>query len=390
MNQKSIFALVCAGGGAHGAYQVGVLKYIHEHFSVGKRSPFQLFAGSSCGALNTSFYAAQSFDAYASRLWLEELWLNFHVPQYHGNIFKNSIATIYRHWRRDPMEKEIMLALLDPKPMTDVIRKGFQRSNLEKSFAEGSTLGIGVAATELLSGRTCWFQEGTHATAWNLFHSVGVLDRIEDKHIAASCSVPIFLPPVKIGPRFYLDGQVSLERPLSAAISMGATRILNIGTDKPAPLELPNYDATMTKPKMTKVIRMLINRLAHDAAGSEAAEIQMFNRFYQALSRRKQRNKPNEHPFPLFHEKSIPSHYHPLEIYLFYPSKRIRETEGVVRSESGTEARTKRTSFMFHESFIRELINLGYSDGKINHDTLHSFFNPEVKKKWRFFRKRKD
>ena len=86
-----IYGLVCAGGGAHGAYQVGVLKYLHEKFCEDQKSPFEIFTGSSCGALNTTFYAAQSFDACSSRLWLEDLWLHFHVPAYHGNILKNAM-----------------------------------------------------------------------------------------------------------------------------------------------------------------------------------------------------------------------------------------------------------------------------------------------------------
>ena len=86
-----VYGLVCAGGGAHGAYQVGVLKYIHEHFCDGEASPFRVFSGTSAGSLNTSFFAAQSFDARSSRLWMEEMWLDFHVPAYHGNVVKNSI-----------------------------------------------------------------------------------------------------------------------------------------------------------------------------------------------------------------------------------------------------------------------------------------------------------
>ena len=73
MSNNPIYGLVCAGGGAHGAYQVGVLKYIHEKFSVHSQSPFRIFAGSSCGALNTSFFASRSYDAIDSRLELEEL-----------------------------------------------------------------------------------------------------------------------------------------------------------------------------------------------------------------------------------------------------------------------------------------------------------------------------
>ena len=77
-----------------------------------------------------------------------------------------------------------------------------------------------MAATELISGRTCWFQEGSRAAPWTLFHSVGILDHIQNEHLVASCSVPVFLPPVRIGNRYFLDGSISLERPLSAAVSM--------------------------------------------------------------------------------------------------------------------------------------------------------------------------
>ena len=58
-NEGPTYALVCAGGGAHGAYQVGVLKYIHEHFCRGDASPFRVFSGTSAGSLNTAFFASR-------------------------------------------------------------------------------------------------------------------------------------------------------------------------------------------------------------------------------------------------------------------------------------------------------------------------------------------
>ena len=368
MKDKPCYGLVCAGGGAHGAYQVGVLKYIHEHFSNGNRSPFQIFAGSSCGALNTSFYAAQSFDAHASRLWLEELWLDFHVPAYHGNILKNGFVSLYREWRRHPSERESAWAILDPKPMQEVIQKGFIRENLERSLSQQSTLGIAVAATELLSGRTCWFQEGPAASEWNLFHSIGIKDRIQPAHVTASCSVPVFLPPVKIGNRYYLDGSLSLDRPLSAAIGMGASRILNIATDIPLVKALPDY-AHGFRPRLSNVVRLLLNRVGRDAAADEAAQIEMLNQ--------------------------------PTEVFLFFPSRQIRNSWELLRAVSpqnpgGTEtrgkkfsARLRRTRFMFHERFIIQLIQLGYADARLKHAELKNFFEPHLAvRKSFFFRKR--
>lgn len=380
MSDKQVFGLVCAGGGAHGAYQVGVLKYIHEHFTIGECSPFQIFTGTSCGALNTSFYAAQSYDARQSRLWLEDLWLHFHVPAYHANLFKIAIASLFKKGGLKPLKQRSSWSLLDPSPMQKVIRKGFKRNNLEKSFQKETTLGLGIATTELLTGRSVWFVEGKAASEWNLFHSMGVRDTIAMPHVAASCSVPIFLPPVKIGERYYLDGSISLDRPLSAAISMGATRILNISTQKRQPPELPSYRPHF-KPRITHVIRMLLNRLTYDAASDEAAQIETLNRFYEALRWKEKRRHTHVEHIPLFHEEALPAHYQPIEVYLFEPSKRIDYLSVITEANSWRNPR-RTTRFMFHEKFIRKLIQWGYHDAASKHDELENFFHPEAKPKW--------
>jgi NTE family protein len=389
MKKKPIFGLSCAGGGAHGAYQVGVLKYIHEHFSDNGRSPFQVFTGASCGALNTTFYAAQSFDAYKSRLWLEELWLSFHVPDYHGNFLKNVLLAFVKEMRKHAGERHPAWALLDPTPMRKILEKGFRRESLDRSLREGSTLGLAIAATEMVSGRTCWFQEGPHSKKWNLFHSIGLHDKLDYNHLAASCSVPLFLPPVKLGDHYFVDGSVSLIRPLSTAVSMGATRILSIATDKPYSSELPAYKVGF-RPTATKIIRLLLNRLSHDAAGDEAYEIEAFNRFYQGLSKKSRKIPEDLEPVPLFHENSRPYHYHETEIFRFLPSKRIRLSSDL-DDVSTAHKHHHRTRFMFHENFIRELIAMGYHDARDKHDSLRKFFIPEEThpKRWFFFKLKK-
>ncbi|HTL46602.1 MAG TPA: patatin-like phospholipase family protein [Verrucomicrobiae bacterium] len=373
MKPKPVFGLVCTGGGAHGAYQVGVLKYIHERFSHQERSPFQIFTGCSCGSLNTSFYAAQALDARKSRLWLEELWMGFHIPSYHGNMLKNAFLLFCREKLRAKEDRHATWCLLDPKPMLNVIRNGFVRAHLEKAMAEKATLGIGVVATELVSGRCCWFLEGPHAISWNIFHSLAKVEKITVPHIAASCSVPIFMPPVRVGDRYFLDGSVNLDRPLSAAISMGATRILTIATDKPYPDELPSYSPSF-RPRISNVIRMLLNRLSKDAATDEAIQIEAFNQFYHDLSRKNRRLEKGLDRLPLFHEEAMPSHYRPTEILQLHPSKRIKQTSVDAIYGHGEQVKRRHTRFMFHEKFIRELIHLGYEDAKAQHEKLTAFF----------------
>jgi NTE family protein len=48
------------------------------------------------------------------------------------------------------------------------------------------------------------------------------------EHLHATCSIPLFLPPVRIGDRRYLDGGFFEKLPLWGAVEMGATRIIAI------------------------------------------------------------------------------------------------------------------------------------------------------------------
>lgn len=49
---------------------------------------------------------------------------------------------------------------------------------------------------------------------------------IEWQHLAATCSIPLVFPPVRIGGRRYVDGGLLGALPLWAAQAMGATRIV--------------------------------------------------------------------------------------------------------------------------------------------------------------------
>jgi NTE family protein len=48
------------------------------------------------------------------------------------------------------------------------------------------------------------------------------------EHLQATCSIPLFLPTVRIGNKRYLDGGIFEKLPLWAAMEMGATRIIAI------------------------------------------------------------------------------------------------------------------------------------------------------------------
>src|SRR6202041_1518412 len=48
------------------------------------------------------------------------------------------------------------------------------------------------------------------------------------EHLQATCSIPLFLPTVRIDGKRYLDGGLFEKLPIWAALEMGATRIITI------------------------------------------------------------------------------------------------------------------------------------------------------------------
>src|SRR5262249_35211348 len=84
--RKGRSALVLAGGGTRGAYEVGVVHYLRTMLppDLAKRFQFQIHCGSSVGAINTAFMAATAHDATFQGNELVRLWRNIRAE----NIYR--------------------------------------------------------------------------------------------------------------------------------------------------------------------------------------------------------------------------------------------------------------------------------------------------------------
>ena len=69
--------LVLPGGGARGAYQVGVLKAISEILPDSSKNPFPILSGTSVGAINIALLAAESDSFHNGVSKLSNMWGGF-------------------------------------------------------------------------------------------------------------------------------------------------------------------------------------------------------------------------------------------------------------------------------------------------------------------------
>ena len=361
-------ALVCSGGGAIGAYQVGVIKYMYEHFcDADGKPPFSLFSGVSAGALNATYLASHSDQRHSNVGMLEKKWRQFHVPEYHQDVARALIKSVLK--RIDFRTKnQPPWSIFDPKPMYDVVERSFRHEALRRCFELGTTKGLAIAATETDTSMPVWFLDGPEAVSWNAFHSIGTKSEINMKHIVASCSIPIFLPPVQIGHNYYVDGSVRMIKPLAGAVAMGARKIVLIRSSAVRHPILPGA-GEVRKPDFRNLITSMINALIYDHSYTELEQVTHSMRLHHA---------PGDCEF-LYDgiaddSEEVVNSRPQVDVFSIFPTRTPKQIFDQFLTDHDLRGITDRYELMFHRGFVTRLIDYGYEDCVERHDSLQKFF----------------
>lgn len=181
-------ALVLSGGANLGAAQVGMLTALQES---GVRP--DLVIGTSVGALNGAWVSA---DAPLDEL--GDLWRSLR----RGQVFP-----------ADPLRGFLGFAGLRNHLVSDRGLRRLLRENLRFEHLEDAPVPLHVLATEVLSGLGMLFSEGPAVEA-----------------ILASTAIPGVLPPVLVDGRYYMDGGVVDNTPISHAVALGADIVWVLAT----------------------------------------------------------------------------------------------------------------------------------------------------------------
>lgn len=241
-------ALVLSGGGARGAYQVGVLKALAEDVPVGT-NPFHVITGLSVGALNAVVLAEGADDFPRAAAKLEAMWQGLRSSSVYrtdaAGILKRTgawIGAFAAGWagRRPPH------SLLDAAPLARLIQRNvdFDRVN---AMAEGDALdALAITASSYDSGRAVTFFAGSVPTDdWKRARRTGRRVRMSAEHVLASAALPVVFPSIRIGAEWFGDGALRQVAPLSPAIHLGCDRLFLIGARD---LEVPRGQADRPYP----------------------------------------------------------------------------------------------------------------------------------------------
>jgi NTE family protein len=364
------------GGGARGAYQVGVLKAIAE-FTAGDHAPFTVICGTSAGAINATVLASHAHEFHLGVARLEEFW----ASMYCARIYRTHpwhVLTSALRWATALASGGLVpvapRALLDNTPLRQFLESTLQLQGLDRAIREGALHGVAVTASAYSTARAVTFYQGQGGIhPWHRARRTGVPALLGVPHLLASAALPLLFPAECLGNEYYGDGGMRMIAPLSPAIHLGAERILVIGTrderSDPAPMERAPYPAPGV------IAGYLLDTIFMDTLNADLARLQRINHTLRQVPESERERTGLRH----------------VDTLLIRPSQDLRHVTAshvasipwavrlLLRTLGGWGRDWRLASYLlFEAAYCQELISLGYRDGLHQRRQIEAFFAGQV------------
>lgn len=247
-------AIVFGGGGAKGAAEIGVLKYIEK-----SGVPVDYVVGTSIGSIIGGLYSAGYKSAELDTLFCSQKWISL-MTRHKRKLNDNSEDTVVKKTKRHKVYKSKLPILRLRQDVLD-----FRRKNLKNFFANVGIL-KGDSITGLLDEMVYTKANGHDfedlkisfrcmAVNINRLSEVELRDGNVAEAMRSSMSIPMVFKAVKRDSMILVDGGVLNNLPVNVAREMGADIVIAID------LAVKTYEeADSTDGKWNKKVKVHVDK----------------------------------------------------------------------------------------------------------------------------------
>lgn len=367
--------LVLPGGGARGAYQVGVLKAISDIQGRIEKSPFDVISGTSAGAINASMISTEISNFHQSIFKLENVWSGFTTNQIYRTeklfMLKKSF-----HWLLTLISGGLLVknprSLLDNQPLRDLLQEKINFETINHNIYSGALYALIVTAASYEKKESVsFFTTNTKVENWKKVGRSGKKSEINVEHLMASVALPLIFPAITIDGQYYGDGAMRQETPLSPTIRLGASKLLIISTESSKDNNKDHSDKNY--PDYSKIGGYILDGLF---SGSLYSDLERLDRINQVIAQNENQKvqtetKEMKHIDYLVISPSVDVSEIAMNCYKDIPLSLRMLFKGIgVEKDTNSEL----VSFLLFEStFTKSLIDLGFHDAMKKKQEIKNF-----------------
>ena len=233
-------ALVFSGGGARGAYEAGVVRYLLEELPrrLGRPAHFDIICGTSVGAIHACYLAATAHQDANRGARLVDFWTSMRVDK----VLPLSTADLIRlparilrvrraaaAMRSGGAAPQRLYGLLNTRVLERLVIRAIPWRRIRSNVQAGHVDAVCIAATQIGTGRVVVFIETRERRIPRWTRDPNIVPRatrLLPTHALASAAIPLLFPAVRVASTYYADGGMRLNTPLAPALRLGADRVL--------------------------------------------------------------------------------------------------------------------------------------------------------------------
>jgi len=370
--------LVMSGGGARGAYQVGVLRAIARFLPRRAPIPFRVICGTSAGSINAASLASHAQDFQYGVARLARIWGNLRTSDVYRSDFLGVAGNSLR-WLGamfvTGFARSRRTSLLDNSPLWKLLERHVEFARIAGEIDAGHLDAVCVTASGYASGQSISFYQGNESLApWSRVRRAGHKTQIQLAHLMGSAAIPFVFAPVWIENEHFGDGSMQQLAPVSPALHLGAERVLVIKVrDPPRQIEQINDKASKEFPSLAQIAGRVLDSIFVDSLDMDLERLTRVNATLSLVPREviQQSGVTLRHvdtfvitprarmdQIALEHARTMP-----------FAVRSLMRGIGAMRPGGG-----KLLSYLlFERSYCRALMNLGWADAMAKKDEIEAF-----------------